>query len=198
MGDRFSIGNAIYSYADVPSLPPGLTLENAKMINTPKGIAFQGSCSFLSNFHKAPIRFNGRLYPTVEHAYQHDRATFLGKHAIAGQVLTATTPQEAKKAGNRAGHSHEWDLCKQDRLKAIVQAKFNQHHGLRDKLVATGCTHLIEATYDPFWGAGAPITACRLRDGTWRGRNVFGQILDQVRTEMRRECAALGLGSSPQ
>lgn len=44
MGDRFSIGNAVYSYADVPSLPPGLTLEDAKKINTPKGIAFQGSC----------------------------------------------------------------------------------------------------------------------------------------------------------
>lgn len=60
-------------------------------------------------------------------------------------------------------------------------AKFKQHRG---------ATPLIEDTYDPFWGAGAPITARRLRDGSWRGRNVFGQILDQVRTEMRRECAA--------
>lgn len=62
---------------------------------------------------------------------------------------------------------------------------------MRTKLVATGSIPLIEATYDPFWGAGAPITARRLRDGTWRGRNVFGLILDQVRTEMRRECANL-------
>lgn len=157
------------------------------MIATPKGIAFQGSHSFLSNFHKAPIRFNGRTYPTIEHAYQHDRATYLGKHSIANQVLTATTPQEAKKTGNRAGRSQEWDLCKQERLKSIVTAKFKQHLDLKNKLVATGSTTLIEATYDPFWGAGAPITARTLREGTWRGRNVFGQILDQVRTEMRRE-----------
>lgn len=128
---------------------PGLTLENAKMINTPKGIAYQVPHSFFSIFHKAPIKYNGRIFPTVEHAYQHDRATYYGKHAIAYQVLSATTPQNA-----RAGRSHEWDLCKQDRLKAIVQAKFNQHHDLRDRLVATGSTPLIEATYDPFWGGG--------------------------------------------
>lgn len=50
----------------------------------------------------------------------------------------------------------------------------------------------------PSGGAGAPITARRLRDGTWRGMDVFDQILDQVHTEMRRECAALGLAISPQ
>lgn len=48
MGDRFSIGDTVYSYADVASFPPCLSLEDAKMISTPKGIAFQGSHSFLS------------------------------------------------------------------------------------------------------------------------------------------------------
>lgn len=197
MGDRINIGNVVYSYHDIDSLPQGLTLEDAKMVNTPKGIAFQGPDSFLSNFHKSTVRFNGRTYPTAEHAYQHDRATYLGRHTIANQVLCAPTPQEAKKAGNRAGRSHQWDLCKQDRLKDIVTAKFMQHPDLRDKLISMGNTTLIEATYDSFWGAGASITARRLIDGTWHGRNVFGSILDQVRTEMRRIVATQGQNSSP-
>lgn len=192
MGDRINIGNVIYSYQDIDSLPQGLTLEDAKTVNTPRGIAFQGPDSFLSNFYVTSVKFNGRIYPSAEHAYQHDRATYLGRHAIARQVLTAPSPPDAKKAGNRAGRSHQWDLCKQDRLKEIVIAKFTQHPDLRDKLVSTGSTTLIEATYDSFWGAGASITARSLIDGTWRGRNVFGSILDQVRTEMRRLIAVQG------
>lgn len=103
MGDRINIGNVIYSYHDISSLPQGLTLEDSKMVNTPKGIAFQGPDSYLSNFYKIPVRYNGRTYPSAEHAYQHDRATFLGRHAIANQVLYAPSPRTRKK------QETEWD-----------------------------------------------------------------------------------------
>lgn len=78
-----------------------------------------------------------------------------------------------------------------DKLKQIVEAKFNQNHVLRDKLVATGSHPLIEATFDLFWGAGATLSTRKIREGTWVGRNIFGSILNDVRTEMRCEVAAL-------
>lgn len=57
MGDRFSIGNAVYSYADDASLPSGLTLEDAKMISPPKGIAFRA----LMHFYLTSIRHPSNL-----------------------------------------------------------------------------------------------------------------------------------------
>lgn len=59
MGDRINIGNVVYSYQDIGSLPQGLTLEDSKVVNTPKGIAFQGPDSYLSNFYKTPVKYNG-------------------------------------------------------------------------------------------------------------------------------------------
>lgn len=31
---------------------------------------FRGECSFLSNFHKCRVGFDGMTYPSVEHAFQ--------------------------------------------------------------------------------------------------------------------------------
>lgn len=190
-GDRITVDNVPYTYKDISSLPPGLKLEDAKTILTPKGLAFQGPHSFLSNFFRATVKFNGRVFSTSEHAYQFERAQFLGRHSKAAEILTVITPQEAKRIGNRIGPAREWDMCKVDRLKSITEAKFNQNHHLREKLVSTGSTQLIEAAHDSFWGAGVPLNARKIKDGTWTGRNVFGVILNDVRTEMRREIAAI-------
>lgn len=133
-GDRITVDNVPYTYKEIDSLPDGLKLEDAKTILT---LAFQGPHSYLSNFFRATVKYNGRTFPTSEHAYQFERAQFLGRHSNASEILTALTPQEAKRIGNRAGPTREWDYCKVERLKLITVEKFNQNHYLRDKLVAT-------------------------------------------------------------
>lgn len=80
-------------------------------------------------------------------------------------------------------------------MKHIVQQKFKQHPPLQDALVNTGANALIEATYDKYWGSGLPLTARNLRDGKWTGRNCLGVILNDIRTEIKRERAAASLSN---
>lgn len=85
-----------------------------------------------------------------EHAYQFDRVTYLGDHKLASQVFHAHTPQEAKRIGGQIGPSKKWDMVKIDRMKLITMAKYSQNPRLRNELLKTAPSPLIEATLDNF------------------------------------------------
>lgn len=154
MGNKIQVGNQTYTHKDLNLLPDGLKLANAKTKQTPKGIAFQGEHSVFSNFYPTQVRFNGKVFPSSEHAYQVDRAEYLGKHDLAKDILFAPTAKLAKKAAGRLGHSKDWDNVKLDRMSQIVSAKFRQNVHLRNELLKTSPAHMIEATHDTFWGCG--------------------------------------------
>ena len=76
----------------------------------------------------------------------------------------------------RARHDLPQGLRKDEVMLRAVLAKFTQHAGLRDTLLATGDAMLVEHTRnDSYWGDG----------GDGRGRNMLGQILVNVREELR-------------
>jgi hypothetical protein len=67
------------------------------------------------------------------------------------------------------------------------KAKFAQHPELRALLLSTGDAELVEHTdKDSYWGDG----------GDGNGRNVFGQILRQVRAELRDSHAEPSAGAT--
>lgn len=154
---------------------------------TPKGLAFQSEDSFLSKLFPVQVRFNGRVFPSSEHAYQFDRAQYIGNHQAANDIFFAPTSKSAKKVAGRLGHSKEWDLVKLDRMSQIVHAEFKQNPRLGSELLKTGPSNLIEATLDNFWGCGYTLTARNLLSGQWHGRNHLGVILVNCRTELNRE-----------
>jgi hypothetical protein len=61
-------------------------------------------------------------------------------------------------------------------MKELVRAKFTQHWDLKQKLLETGDEELIEGNTwgDTFWG---------VFNGT--GKNILGQILMEVRNELK-------------
>lgn len=187
LGDKILIDNKIYSYKDIDRLPEGLKISDAKMIDTPRGIAFQSHYAFLSNFFPTPVKFNGLQFASAEHAYQHNRALFLGNLDAAYNARIAKTPQEAKREGARLLSSKEWDSCKMNVMRDIVFAKFSQSKTLQTKLLETGDRPLIEAAFDSYWGSGLPLTARKMIQGDWHGRNVLGAILVDCRAFIRRE-----------
>lgn len=77
-------------------------------------------------------------------------------------------------------------------MKAIVTDKFSQNPQLQEKLLLTGTRTLIEATTDPYWGAGVIIGSKLLAKGKWKGSNHLGTILGEVRDELKRSEAWLG------
>ena len=133
---------------------------------------FAGPHRFLSNFYPAPMVWEGRYWPTAEHAYQ---AAKCSRADHARMILEAPSPGAAKRLGRKIELRADWDEVKERVMLEIVRAKFDNAH-LRRLLIATGEAELIEGNYwgDRFWGV------CR-----GEGENRLGRILMRVRTEIR-------------
>lgn len=70
----------------------------------------------------------------------------------------------------------DWEGVKNQIMLEVVRAKFTQHEDLKEILLGTGDAKLVEHTEnDNYWGDGG--------DGS--GKNRLGQILMQVRGELR-------------
>lgn len=65
-------------------------------------------------------------------------------------------------------------------------AKFGQHPDLREFLLATGRSVLLEASpYDRIWGVGMAATNPDVaRPSAWRGLNLLGFALMEVRERL--------------
>lgn len=131
-----------------------------------------------SNLFKSPIEFEGKTYPTAEHAYQAGKAL---KPAVRDWILSAPTPALAAMAAHGL---YTWDVVpnwaaiKFDRMRKVLRAKFSQHHDLAKLLIETGNNRLVEAgtvnnAVNRLWGEV---------DGA--GQNMLGVMLMELRREL--------------
>jgi len=133
---------------------------------------FDGENSFLSNF------FEHNPGVTVEHLFQATKADNKSDH---GYVMGADTPGEAKRRGRRVSLRKDWESIKADIMLKFLRDKFSTAE-LREKLLATGDQELVEGNFwhDNYWGD------CRCRRCVDEpGYNKLGQLLEQVRSELR-------------
>ena len=106
------------------------------------------------------------------------------------QILAAPTSAEAKAIGRQVKNFD--DATWKANARGIVTegniAKFEQNKELREFLLATGDAVLVEASpRDCIWGIGLgqDIPKAQHPD-TWRGQNLLGFALMDVREELRR------------
>ncbi len=128
-----------------------------------------------SNFYRAPIRLQGKVWPTSEHFFQAQK--FRGTEQY-GAILRAPSPMIAARLGRSRQQPlrPDWEHVKDAIMREAVLAKFTQNANLRAILLDTGDALLVEhSTNDSYWGDGG--------DGS--GRNRLGQILMSVRDELR-------------
>lgn len=131
-----------------------------------------------SNLYRRPIEFEGRVYPTAEHAYQAGKAR---RPEVKEWILAAPSPALLAMAAHGLYYwdiTPGWSKTKFDRMKKILIAKFTQHQDLRDILLATGNKRLVEsATVDNpvnrLWG-----------EVNGKGQNMLGRLLMEVRVEL--------------
>lgn len=138
--------------------------------------SFSGRNHFLSNFHPSEVEMDGAIYPTVEHAYQAAKTMDPEEREI---IRTAKTPGMAKKLGKHVTIRPGWISEEvRDRVMAdLVWQKFSKHPRLAKQLLDTGDARLAEGNWwgDTYWGI------CR-----GEGENMLGEILMQVRKQLRR------------
>jgi ribA/ribD-fused uncharacterized protein len=128
-----------------------------------------------SNFAPYPIKVHGKVWPTPEHYFQAQKFRDVQEQET---VRKAKTPMQAALMGRDRKRKlrRDWESRKVSVMREAVKAKFTQHPDIRDVLIATGSAKLVEHTvHDDYWGDG----------GDGRGENMLGQILMEIRDELR-------------
>ena len=129
---------------------------------------FFNQYEFLSNFHPAPVEFEGVIYPTVENAYQAAKS----RDPKTRERFVNITPGQAKKLGQEIEIREDWEAVKLGVMFILLFEKIDEHEDLLEKLVETGNAHLEETNTwdDKYW---------RVCDGV--GENHLGILLMTVR-----------------
>lgn len=152
-----------------PKLVRNGSKKGNKVIDT-----FKDKYDFLSNFHPCIVMFEGKPYPSTEHAYQ--AAKFVDEDHKE-KIRTATTARKAKRLGQakRPAKCENWEHVKVSIMRDLVKQKFQKYPKLRAKLLATGQHMLIEGNHwnDTFWGVCKGV-----------GENWLGRILMEIRAEL--------------
>lgn len=147
---------------------------------------------FLSNFHDAPVEFDGEVWRSTEFYYQAQksldpeyREAIRAATSPAQAKALATDPARSARARKRSWFTgreekmrSDWNEAKYEIMLRAIRAKFGQNANLAEMLLATGDAEIVEdSKYDSYWGIG--------RDGT--GNNTLGKILMLVRGELRQD-----------
>lgn len=153
----------------------------------PRGGGVGPSC--LSQWWPSPFSVDGIAYPTAEHWMMAEKARLFGDADVEARVLAAGTPKAAKALGRevRPFDSARWE---RERFDVVVRgnlAKFGQSAQLARYLDGTGDAVLVEASpVDRIWGIGLAEDDPRARrPGEWRGLNLLGFALMEVRARLR-------------
>lgn len=144
-----------------------------------------------SQWHRSMFTIDGQEFCTAEQYMMYAKAALFDDREIAEQILATTSPREQKSLGRKV-RGFDDAIWKREREPIVFranQAKFSQNRGLLKKLMATGDTHLVEASpVDYIWGVGLAADDPRILDrATWRGLNLLGEILMRVREHLRQE-----------
>lgn len=134
---------------------------------------------YLSNFYHAEMVIDNVSYPHVEAFYQSQK--FIDTdYDLAMRIAHTRNPKESKRLARSVEMSsdkrQQWNNgLRVTVMKKGVLHKFLTNVDLRDKLLSTGDSPLVEyAPHDNYWGDG--------RDGS--GVNMLGKILMEVRSSL--------------
>jgi N-glycosidase YbiA len=133
--------------------------------------------SELSNFAPFGFEDEGLHWPTVEHYFQAQKFPGAENAAYREKIRRAQSPKDAKVLGRtrKIAIRPDWEDVKDSIMLAALRKKFAAED-LRQLLLDTRDRELVEASpSDSYWGCG--------RSG--KGKNRLGQLLMQVRAELR-------------
>ena len=126
----------------------------------------------LANYYERTIMLDGEAWPTVEHYFQSQKTNL---PEWREKIRTCGTPDESKKLGWEVPDYHDdnWLKKRESVMETAVRAKFDQHLDLREILLSTKDSLLIEdSPVDQFWG---------MVDG--KGQNKMGRLLMRIRDD---------------
>jgi ribA/ribD-fused uncharacterized protein len=140
---------------------------------------------WLSNFHYVDIKWRGKIWPTVEHAFQ--AAKFKDKK-LREQIRLCESPGKAKRLAKKfkdQGHQRpDWYDIREAVMFKLNRIKF-KHYGLRENLKDTGDAYLEETNHwhDQDWGN----CKCGRPQCLPKGQNILGKTHMRIRRICQKE-----------
>ena len=185
--DRLLISGKRYSVDNLDTLPEELQLNKLAERRTDTAVRFYGGESCFSNFFKANMLIDGKLYTSVEQFFQYQKATCLENPEVANKIISNDDPKVQHRLGKSLQGQH-WDQHKAKlTMETAIRAKFQQNDFLKTKLLNTNDKLLIECNpYDKYWSCGLKISNDEADNANhWKGKNVMGTILCNVRGSLK-------------
>lgn len=140
--------------------------------------SFKGEYAFLSNLFAVPggVAFEGRIYPTVENAFQAAKSP----EGEEREQYETVTPALARRMGRKVELNGNWDYARVGIMQELIRTKFAER-SMMELLLATGDEKLVEGntTHDNYWG----MCNCPRCKGE-KGLNWLGRILMTARSRI--------------
>jgi ribA/ribD-fused uncharacterized protein len=141
---------------------------------------------YLSDFTVGGIKFN-----CAEQYMMYMKAKLFEDEQKAIEILQTNIPREQKWLGQtvRNFNQEKWESEREKIVYDGNYAKFTQNLELKEELLKTAGTTLVEASpINIIWGVGLAEDDDRILDRTkWRGLNLLGKILTQLREDLMKE-----------
>lgn len=146
--------------------------------------------SCFSQWYPAPFIVDGNRFASAEHFMMAEKARLFGDSEILQKIINAPNPGAAKAYGRevRGFKQDIWDANRFDIVVKANLAKFSQNDALKQFLLATNERVLVEASpVDKIWGIGLAEDAENIENPlTWKGLNLLGFALMEVRTQLAK------------
>ena len=192
--DKLNINGRIYTTDTMNKLPADIHPTKVYTPSANEITAFFGQQSPLSNHHLAKQTVDNINFNCNEQFYMYNKAKTFNDHITAAKILKECKPGAQKTLGkdkNISGFSKPvWRERCLDIMNRGLEAKFEQNPSLKEFLVNTGSSMLLEANpKDPYWGVGMSLYNKQIWvKNSWAGRasNHLGRLPSELRTVYKR------------
>jgi ribA/ribD-fused uncharacterized protein len=144
---------------------------------------FVGKYKIYSNFYPVSIIFEGKIYPTVEHAYVAAKTLNLADREKI-RKLPAEKAGYIKSLGRTLKLREDWEEVKDHIMFLLVFYKFKHNKRLYEELISTENKEIIEINrwHDNYWG-DCYCSKCQ----NIKGLNKLGKIIMTIRKQLQEE-----------
>jgi len=145
--------------------------------------------SCFSQWWQSAFTVEGITYKTAEHWMMAEKARLFNDIICLEEIIACEHPMDAKQWGRKV-KNFDPDLWNQHKYEMVKQGnmhKFSQHPDLKEFLLGTKNRVLVEASpRDRIWGIGMGQSNEKAENpNLWRGQNLLGFALMEVRDELR-------------
>lgn len=145
---------------------------------------------WLSNWYPAKCRCDGMKFSSSEQYFMYRKVTRFGRNDLGARIMKAEDPAECKQIAGKPFPEFDSKVWDRESFRIMydgVRAKFEQNPVLCSFLLDTKDSVLAEMSpRDRHWGTGlSEEYGCDIP--RWRGRNLLGMVLMDVRADIRRD-----------